>query len=77
MGPHTRFHLRIDAFGASNTSSMAGKGGGGAKASHLRRGGLASHQGFPKIGGGIAMVTKFKVFSFSIFFSKDGGVTYL
>ena len=40
MGPHTRFHLRIDALGASDTSSMARKGGGGAKASHLRWGGL-------------------------------------
>ena len=38
MGPHTRFHLRIDAFRASNTSSTSGKSGGGVKASHLRWG---------------------------------------
>ena len=45
---------------------MAGKGREWAKASHLR-GGLASHQGFPKIGGSIAMATIVFGFSFYIF----------
>ena len=47
MGPHTRFHLRIDALGASNASLMAGKRWEWAKASHLR-GGLGISPRFSK-----------------------------
>ena len=71
MGPHTRFHLRIGALRASDASSMAGKGQEWAKASHLR-GGLASHQGFPNIGGSIAMATKVLGFSFSLLQKMEG-----
>ena len=71
MGPHTRFHLRIDALRASDASLMAGKGREWTKASHLRvrashPEGLASHQGFPKIGDNIAVATKHSGFIFFI-----------
>ena len=42
----------------------------------LEGGGLASHQGFPKIGDNIAIAIKVSLFH-SLFFLKDGGGTFL
>ena len=67
MGPHTRFHLRIDALGASNTSSRAKKGRGGAKASHLRRGAWHLTKVFQKFGDNIAKAIKVSGFHFLLF----------